>query len=73
MEGGEVGGGWGAKGGLSTHLNSKSSAVPSVCDINCNNPKGREEQFGTPFSPINVPQDHEMHPRGLTALVKSRL
>ena len=24
-------------------------------------------------SPINAPQDHEMHPRSFTALVKSRL
>ena len=27
----------------------------------------REEQLGTPCSPINAPQDREMHPRGLTA------
>ena len=33
----------------------------------------REEQFGTPCSPINAPQGHEMHPGGLTASVKSRL
>ena len=30
-----------------------------------------EEQFGTPYSPINAPQDHEMHPRGFTASVKT--
>ena len=33
----------------------------------------REEQFGTPCSPINALQGHEMHPGGLTASVKSRL
>ena len=33
----------------------------------------REEQPGTPYSPINAPQDHEMHPRGFTASIKSRL
>ena len=33
----------------------------------------REEQSGTPCSPINALQGHEMHPGGLTALVKSRL
>ena len=33
----------------------------------------REEQPGTPCSPINALQGHEMHPRGLTASVKSRL
>ena len=27
-------GAWGAVGRLSTHWDSKSSAVPSVCDIN---------------------------------------
>ena len=30
-----------------------------------------EEQLGTPCSPINAPQDREMHPRGLTASVKA--
>ena len=33
----------------------------------------REEQFGIPGSPINALQGHEIHPGGLTALVKSRL
>ena len=33
----------------------------------------REEQLGTPCSPINVHQDNEMHPRGLTASIKSSL
>ena len=32
-----------------------------------------EEQFCTQCSPINAPQDHEMHPWGLTALVKGHL
>ena len=32
-----------------------------------------EEQPGTPYSPINAPQDHEMHPLGFTASIKSRL
>ena len=31
----------------------------------------REEQPGTPYSPINAPQDHEMHPRGFTASIKA--
>ena len=34
---------------------------------------GVEEQPGTPCSPINAPQDHEMHPRGFTASIKSHL
>ena len=33
----------------------------------------REEQPGTPCSPNDAPQGHEMHPRGFTALIKSRL
>ena len=33
----------------------------------------REEQPGTPCSPINALQGHEMHPGSLTASVKSRL
>ena len=33
----------------------------------------REEQLGSPYSPINAPQGREIHPRGFKALVKSRL
>ena len=33
----------------------------------------RQEQPGTPLSPINAPQGREMHPGGSTASVKSRL
>ena len=33
----------------------------------------RQEQLGMPCSPINAPQGREMHPRGFTASVKSRL
>ena len=33
----------------------------------------RKEQLGTPCSPVNAPQGQEMHPRGLTASVKSCL
>ena len=33
----------------------------------------REEQPGTPCSPINALQGNEMHPGGLTASVKGRL
>ena len=32
-----------------------------------------EEKPGTPCSPINAPQDHEIHPRGFTASIKRRL
>ena len=33
----------------------------------------RQEQLGTPCSPINAPQGREMHPCGFTTLVKSPL
>ena len=33
----------------------------------------QEEQPGTPCSPIDAPQGHEMHPHGFTASIKSRL
>ena len=33
----------------------------------------RQEQPGTPLSPINAPQGREMHPGSSTASVKSRL
>ena len=33
----------------------------------------REEQPGTPCSPINALRGHEIHPGGLTASVKSHL
>ena len=33
----------------------------------------RKEQPGTPCSPINALQGHEIHPGCLTAVVKSRL
>ena len=33
----------------------------------------REEQPGTPCSPIDAPQGHEMHLPGFTASIKSRL
>ena len=36
-------------------------------------PDCREEQLGTSCSPINAPQDHDMHPRGFTASAKSCL
>ena len=33
----------------------------------------RKEQPGTPCSPIDAPQGHEMHPRGFTTSIKSCL
>ena len=36
-----MGAGGELKAGQSTHSNSKSSAVPSVSDMNCYNPQGR--------------------------------
>ena len=49
--------------------------MPSVCDTDWLIHKGgqdcRKEQFGTPCSPINALQGHEMRPDGLTASVKA--
>ena len=63
------------KAGQSTHSDSKSSAVPLVRTgtIHKGGPDCHEEQFGTPWSPINVPQDYEMHLRGFTASEKCHL
>ena len=33
----------------------------------------REEQPGTPCSPINAPQEHKMHPCGFTASINNHL
>ena len=65
-------GGWGGepKAGQSTHSDSKSSAVASVSDLNWYNPQGRPRLPGTPCSPIDAPQDHEMHLHGFTASEK---
>ena len=87
--GGRVGGGWGgavggggrcgAEGGAKHPFGLKRQCCAfSKCHelIQSTRPGGpdcREEQFGTPCSPINAPQDHEMHPRGFTASAKSRL
>ena len=82
--GGRVGGGWGgggggweAEGGLKQPFGLKQQCcalsmghrlVESTGGQDC-----REEQPGTPCSPINALQGHEMHPGGLTASIKSRL
>ena len=72
------GGGWEAEGGLKQSFGLKQQC----CALSMGTQTGRihkggqdcrEEQPGTPCSPINAPQDHEMHPGGLTASVKSRL
>ena len=65
-------GGWEAEGGLKQPLRLKEQC----CAFSLWHKGGqdwREEQPGTPYSPINAPQDHEMHPRGFTASIKSRL
>ena len=55
-------------------MDPNSSAMPSVCDIiHKGDPDCHGKQSGILCSPINAPQDHEMHPRDLTALVKKPL
>ena len=75
------GGGWEAKGGLKQPFGLKQqccalSMGPELVQSTRGGPGGqdcRQEQFGTPCSPINAPQGREMHPRGFTASVKSHL
>ena len=72
------GGGWGAKGGVKHQFGLKEQCFAfSMQHKLLQSTKGgqdyREEQFGASCSPINMPQDHEMHPCGFTALVKSLL
>ena len=68
------GGGWEAEGGLKQPFGLK--LCPQYGTQTGRIHKGgqdcREEQPGTPCSPINALQSHEMHPGGLTASVKSR-
>ena len=83
--GGWVGGKWGRqRGRVRSHRRVKAPirtqrAVPCpqyVTQTGRIHKRGqdcREEQFGTPYSPINALQGHEMHPGGLTRSVKSRL
>ena len=63
--GGRAGGGWGGGGG--------GWYGTQTGRIHKGGQDCREEQPGTPCSPINALQGHEMHPGGLTASVKSRL
>ena len=74
-------GGWEAEGGLKQPFGLKQQCcalsmghrlVESTREVKTA-VLTREEQPGTPCSPINVLQGHEMHPGGLTASVKSRL
>ena len=80
--GGElVGGGWGRMGSqrrakaaiwtqaavLCPQYGTRTGTIHGVGQDCC------QEQPGIPCSPINVPQGQEMHPRGFTASVKSRL
>ena len=70
---------WKAKGGLKQPFRLKEqccafSAVPSVCDIiHKGGQDWHEEQFDTPSSPINAPQDHEMYPHDFIDKKPSRL
>ena len=69
------GGGWEAEGRLKQPLRLKERLqfVAQTDTIHKGGQDWREEQPGTPYSPINAPQDHEMHPRGFTASIKSHL
>ena len=72
---GRGGGRWIAEGGIKQ--DSKSSAVPSVCDINCYNLRGWPRLLlGAVWFTMQfyyTPQGREMPPCGSTASVKSCL
>ena len=72
------GGGWEAEGGLKQPFGLKQqccalSMGPEPVQSTGGGQDCRQEQLSTPCSPINAPQGREMHPRGFTASVKSRL
>ena len=77
--GGRAGGGWGrgwqAEGGLKQPFGLKQCPQygTQTGRIHKGGQDCREEQPGTPCSPISALQGHEMHPGSLTASVKSRL
>ena len=83
--GGRAGGGWGGGGGRVGSRRRVKATIRTQAAVLCPQygtqtgriHKGgqdcREEQPGTPCSPINALQGHEMHPGGLTASVKSCL
>ena len=82
--GGEVGGGggWGAAGKLKQTFKYKGSAVPSVGNSYWHNsPAGKARSpvrinmapHAVLLMPLRGHTGHEMYPRGLTALEKSRL
>ena len=77
--GGRVGGGGvGSRRQVKAPLQTQRAVLclqyaPKTYTIHKAGPDSCEEQFGTPSSPINARQSHEIHPRGFTASVKSCL
>ena len=76
-----MGGGWGeagAGGKLKATIQTQRAmlclqSVAQTVTMHKGGQDWREEQPGTPCSPIDAPQCHEMHPHGFTASIKSRL
>ena len=77
-------GGWGRRGrvrcqrGVKATVQTQRAVLCLQCvtqtdTIHKGGQDWREEQPGTPCSPINATQDHEMHPQGFIASIKSRL
>ena len=78
--GGRAADGWGGGGGgwVKAAIQTQRAVLCLQCvtqtdTIHKGGQDWREEQPGTPCSPNNAPQDHEMHPCGFTASIKSRL
>ena len=83
-----IGGGWDGGGGRWGWVGSRRRAKATIqtqravlylqpeaqtVTIHKGGQDWREEQPGTPCSPIDAPQGHEMHPCGFTASIKSCL
>ena len=72
------GGGWGAVGGVKHPFGLKGQCCAfSKCHELIQSTREAQTAVRSslvpPCSPINAPQDHEMHPRGFTASAKSSL
>ena len=69
------GGVWEAEGGLKQPLRLKEQccAFSLWHKLIQSTKEAKTGVRNSPYSPINAPQDHEMHPCGFTASIKSRL
>ena len=72
------GGRWEAEGGPKQPFRLKRAvlylqSVAQIVTMHKGGQDWQEGEPGTPSRPSDAPQGHEMHPRGFTASIKSRL